>query len=106
MRRSYKPVPDPTLDTKSLARPASISSLTRRQAVEPPHRFVVTWHPGRAADTAQEVEIRFVAVTGGTRVELEHRGWTKLGKDAAAARESYAEGWPFVFDHCFVEGCS
>ena len=53
---------------------------------EPPHRFVMTWHPGRDASSAQEVEIRFTAGDGGTRVELEHRGWEKLGDRAAEVR--------------------
>lgn len=73
---------------------------------EPPHRFAMTWHPGREPQTAQEVELRFIAVAGGTRVELEHRGWTKLGAEAAEARKGYEGGWATVFDVCFVEACS
>lgn len=72
---------------------------------EPPERFAMTWHPGRAPQTAQEVEVRFVAVAGGTRVELEHRGWSKLGEEAAAARQSYENGWAVVFDRCYAEAC-
>jgi uncharacterized protein YndB with AHSA1/START domain len=75
-------------------------------AWDPPRRFVMTWHPGRAASTAQEVEVRFVAVPGGTRVELEHRGWAKLGAEAAATRTSYDNGWAVVFDRCYAEACS
>lgn len=75
-------------------------------AWEPPHRFAMKWHPGRPPDTAQEVELRFIATAGGTRVELEHRGWTKYGPDAAQAREGYEGGWATVFDVCFVEACS
>ena len=74
-------------------------------AWEPPHRFCMTWHPGRAPDTAQEVELRFVAVPEGTRVELEHRGWAKLGAEAAASREAYENGWAVVFDRCYAEAC-
>ena len=73
---------------------------------EPPHRFAMTWHPGREPETAQEVELRFIAIAGGTRVELEHRGWTKLGAAAAETRAGYEGGWATVFDVCFLETCS
>lgn len=65
-------------------------------AWEPPGRFVVTWHPGRGADTAQELEVRFTSEGNGTRVDLEHRGWQKLGAEAAATREGYSGGWEGV----------
>ena len=42
-------------------------------AWEPPERLVFTWHPGRAAETSQEVEVRFAPSGEGTRLELEHR---------------------------------
>lgn len=74
-------------------------------AWEPPHRFVVTWHPGREEDTAQEVEVRFVAEGAATRVELEHRGWAKLGDQAAERRGGYAEGWDAVLGHHYRSAC-
>jgi hypothetical protein len=74
-------------------------------AWEPPRRFAMTWHPGRTPDTAQEVELRFVPVTAGTRVELEHRGWSKLGVDAPKARKAYENGWAVVFGRCYKEAC-
>lgn len=73
---------------------------------EPPNRFVMTWHPGHAPDTAQEVELRFIPVSEGTRVELEHRGWAKLGKEAQSSRDNYQEGWVVVFEQLYVEACS
>jgi uncharacterized protein YndB with AHSA1/START domain len=60
---------------------------------EPPHRVVVTWHPGRQPDSAQEIEIRFTAAGTGTRVDLEHRNWQSLGAGAAAMRDRYDQGW-------------
>jgi uncharacterized protein YndB with AHSA1/START domain len=63
---------------------------------EEPRRLVFTWHPGRHADTAQQVEVRFTAQTGGTRVELEHRGWEHAGDRGEALRERYHAGWPGV----------
>lgn len=74
-------------------------------AWEPPRRFVMTWHPGHDPATAQELEIRFSAEAGGTRVELEHRGWQALGGAAREARESYEGGWEAVLGRHFVEAC-
>ncbi len=68
---------------------------------EPPRRIVYSWHPGRGEDTAQEVELRFTPEGTGTRVELEHRGWDVLGKDAQETREDYDKGWNFVLTGCF-----
>jgi uncharacterized protein YndB with AHSA1/START domain len=59
---------------------------------EPPDRLAYTWHPGRGEETAQEVEIRFLPVENGTRLELEHRGWER----APERRRGYDEGWDTV----------
>ena len=64
---------------------------------DPPRRFVLSWQVTRGRGAATEVEVNFVAADGGTRVELEHRGWERLGADAAAeTRPSYDEGWQQV----------
>jgi uncharacterized protein YndB with AHSA1/START domain len=63
---------------------------------EPPSRLSYTWHPGRDPENGQDVEMRFVAVGQKTRVELEHRGWERLGDDAAEAIGSYDTGWDLV----------
>ena len=71
-------------------------------AWEPPHRIVLTWHPGQEADQASEVEVRFTASEGGgTRVELEHRGWERFGPDALRRRHGYVGpgAWGHVLDH-------
>ncbi|KAA3645481.1 MAG: hypothetical protein DWQ07_13520 [Chloroflexi bacterium] len=65
----------------------------------PPHRLVVTWHPGREAETAQELEISFSTVAEGTQVHLLHRGWEILGEAAEEARQQYVPGWDFVLGH-------
>lgn len=72
---------------------------------DPPRRFAMTWHPGREADTAQEVEVRFTASAEGTLVELEHRGWAVLGDRAREARESYSDGWDQVLGESFPPAC-
>ena len=63
---------------------------------EPPRRVAFTWHPGRGAETAQAVDVRFVADRDGTRVELEHRGWERVGEGAREKFESYDTGWEEV----------
>jgi uncharacterized protein YndB with AHSA1/START domain len=70
-------------------------------AWEPPHRLVVSWHPGREADDASEVEVRFLAQDDGTRVELEHRGWERFGEDAMRRRRGYVGpgAWGAVLEH-------
>jgi uncharacterized protein YndB with AHSA1/START domain len=73
-------------------------------AWEPPRRVVFSWHPGRDAATAQEVELRFVPVGTGTRVELEHRRWETLGERAADTRNAYQTGWAGVLAR-FVARC-
>jgi uncharacterized protein YndB with AHSA1/START domain len=76
-------------------------------AWEPPDRLVVTWHPGSDddAEPLSEVEVRFSAVAGGTRVELEHRGWERFGAQALARRRRYVGpgAWGHVLDH-FADG--
>ena len=64
---------------------------------EPPQRLAYTWHPGYGPDDrVTEVELRFSAVDGATRVDLEHRGWEALAGRAEATRDGYVEGWPVV----------
>jgi uncharacterized protein YndB with AHSA1/START domain len=73
---------------------------------DPPHRFVHTWHPGRGDDTAQHVEMRFVPEGTGTRIDLEHRGWERLGEDAAKVYTSYDVGWDYVLGERYLAAIS
>ncbi len=63
-------------------------------AYEPPSRFVLEWKPNPERPAATEIEVRFIAEGSRTRVELEHRGWERLGDQAPEARASYNGGWP------------
>lgn len=63
---------------------------------EPPRRVGYSWHPGRGADTAQEVEVTFTADGDGTRVDVRHWGWEKLGDRLDETVASYTEGWDTV----------
>ena len=60
---------------------------------EPPSRIVLAWKPNDTDRPPTEVEVRFEPDGSGTRVELEHRGWERLGDLAAKARQGYSDGW-------------
>ena len=67
---------------------------------EPPTRIVYTWHLRQDREAATEVEIRFVATSPeATRVEIEHRGWERLGSDGSAKRERNQGGWATLLPH-------
>jgi uncharacterized protein YndB with AHSA1/START domain len=57
--------------------------------LEPPNRFVLEWLIGEARGT--EVEVTFAPEGPGSRVVLEHRGFT-----ASDPRERYGSGWDVV----------
>ena len=69
-------------------------------AWDPPHRFVVAWHPSVEPDAATILEVRFSpAPDGGTQLELEHRGWEELGAEqGSAVRAGYQSGWSVVLE--------
>ena len=60
---------------------------------DPPRRFVLSWHPTSSDRPPTEVEVRFTPQGDGTLVELEHRGWERLGPEVAALKGEYAAGW-------------
>ncbi len=70
---------------------------------EPPRRLVFTWHPGRAAETAQTVEVTFTGDGDVTVLRLEHREWQRAGDHADAVRDRYDQGWRAVLD-AFIGG--
>jgi len=69
---------------------------------EPGVQLVVTWEinaawkPDSRVSYASEVDIRFTAdTTGGTRVDLEHRNFERMGEvDGATMRDAVDNGWP------------
>ena len=70
---------------------------------EPPNAVTFTWHLGRAPEIAQLVEVRFAAEGDGTRVELVHTGWERLGEEGVEMVKNYDSGWDFVLGR-YVEG--
>ena len=67
---------------------------------EPPSRLGYTWHLNRDRSDATEVEISFVAHgAAATRVEIEHRGWERLGTGGADWRDRNRGGWATLLPH-------
>jgi hypothetical protein len=66
---------------------------------EPPTRFGYLWHLRREREDATDVEIRFVDLGGRTRVEIEHRGWERLGTEGVTWRDRNKGGWSTLLPH-------
>ena len=66
---------------------------------EPPHRLGYLWHLRRDRSDATDVEIRFLPMPGGTRVEIEHRGWERLGAGGQEWRDRNLGGWGGLLPH-------
>jgi uncharacterized protein YndB with AHSA1/START domain len=66
---------------------------------DPPSRLVFTW--GEATEewaAPTEVEVRFTEEGDGTRVDLEHRDFERVGPTAEETAKDYERGWPMVLD--------
>jgi len=69
-------------------------------AFDPPERLAYLWHIGSDRADATEVDVRFVAHgEGATRIEIEHRGWERLGARGVAWRERNHAGWESLLPH-------
>jgi hypothetical protein len=67
---------------------------------DPPARLGYLWHLRRDRADATEVEVRFVGVGADrTRVEIEHRGWERLGADGETWRDRNHGGWATLLPH-------
>jgi hypothetical protein len=65
---------------------------------DPPGRVKFTFHPSREPESAQDVEVRFIPESGGTRLELTATKWENWGKGASRARKGYHVGWGYVLN--------
>lgn len=73
---------------------------------EPPSRLGYSWHIRTDRADATEVEIRFVDQGDATtRVEIEHRGWERLGARGPRWRDVNRGGWDGVLPH-YRAACS
>jgi uncharacterized protein YndB with AHSA1/START domain len=69
-------------------------------AWEPPTRLGYTWHLNRDRSDATDVEIRFVPRgEDATTVEIEHRGWERLGAEGEDWRDRNHGGWATLLPH-------
>ncbi len=66
---------------------------------EPPTRLVYLWHLRRDRADATEVEITFTGQEGHTRVQIEHRGWERLGALGPDWRQANFGGWSTLLPH-------
>lgn len=67
---------------------------------EPPRRLAYLWHLRADRADATDVEITFVDLAGGrTRVDIEHRGWERLGARGVARRDANRGGWGGLLPH-------
>jgi hypothetical protein len=73
---------------------------------DPPRRVAYLWHIAADRSDATDVEIAFIALGAtSTRVEIEHRGWERLGTRGAAWRDANRGGWDGVLP-AYVRACS
>ncbi len=67
---------------------------------QPPARLAYLWHLGADRAHATEVDIRFIAKDeASTRIEIEHRGWERLGEAADIWRARNQTGWRTLLPH-------
>jgi len=74
-------------------------------AWDPPRGFAYRWHLRRDAADATDVTIRFEPTATGTRLEITHGGWERLGADAESWRDANRGGWGGLLPH-FVAACT
>jgi uncharacterized protein YndB with AHSA1/START domain len=67
---------------------------------EPPQQLTYLWHLGADPASATEVEILFHALgEAATRIEIEHRGWERLGRAGDEWRDRNQAGWASLLPH-------
>ena len=70
---------------------------------EPPHRLGYMWHLRQDRADWTDVEVTFRPLDASTTlVEIEHRGWERLGARGPDARNANQAGWSGLVPH-FVE---
>jgi uncharacterized protein YndB with AHSA1/START domain len=86
-----------------LAEDGTETNVGRIIVWEPPRRFVMTWDINSEwkPDTTvnSEVEVQFIPDGAGTRVELEHRKFERLGAEGGEkVRKDVDGGWPGILE--------
>lgn len=65
----------------------------------------ISWYVGRSEDEATDLEVVFTPTDMGTRIELTHSGFDRLGDAAVAMHGNYEKGWDFVLTERFGQYC-
>ncbi len=74
-----------------------VLEIARIQVWEPGVRLVLRYRDGGHELDGTEIEVRFEAIEGGTRVTLEHRGWERVAAEIAARKRALKRaGWASV----------
>jgi uncharacterized protein YndB with AHSA1/START domain len=67
---------------------------------DPPARLSYRWHLHQDRAEATVVDIQFLPRgDAATRIEIEHRGWERLGTVGEERREGNRKGWDGVLPH-------
>ncbi len=70
----------------------------------PGERLVLSWRlPSFADAETTEVDVRFAAIDGGTRVSIEHRGWDTLRADHPARHGKQGRDYEFMKAQLWAE---
>ena len=74
---------------------------------DPPFRLGYLWHIKTDRTDATDVDIAFTEIEPSlTRVEIEHRGWERLGADRGRTwRDANRDGWDGLLP-AFVTACT
>jgi uncharacterized protein YndB with AHSA1/START domain len=73
---------------------------------DPPRRLRYLWHLRQDKANPTTVEISFVDLrNSGTRVDIEHSGWERLGERGEADRDANGAGWGGLFPY-YTAACS
>lgn len=73
---------------------------------EPPHRLGYRWHLRQDRRDASDVAIAFTPLPdAGTRVDIEHRGWERLGAAGQDRRDANRRGWDGLLGH-YMAACA
>jgi hypothetical protein len=65
----------------------------------PPSGFAYLWHLRRDRADATDVDITFTPIPTGTRVDIVHTGWERLGADGTTWRNRNRGGWSSLLPH-------
>lgn len=96
--RGARIVFEPRSGGRIFERTASGQEIEWGEVVEwdPPRRLRYLWHIATDPANATEVSIAFHRAPNGTRIEIEHGGWDRLGEIGQAWRNANQAGWDGV----------